>query len=240
MNVRSIMSEARLVCREKGRPAMRRALMVFLLAATASAQVSTKESQSATTPAKALERLREGNVRFVAGKGEPRDLRAQVKAAAGGQYPYAAIVSCMDSRVPAEMVFDQGIGDMFSIRVAGNVVDTDDLGSLEYATKVTGSPLVLVMGHTSCGAVKGAIDDVELGHLTFLLEKIRPAVTAAGPGKSKDNAYVDRVAERNVRNVMKEIRDRSPILKGLLDSGKVGLAGAMYDLQTGKVTFLAD
>ncbi|MFY9551323.1 MAG: carbonic anhydrase family protein [Thermoanaerobaculia bacterium] len=220
---------------------MRRIFALLLIATAASAQVQTKESQAAMTPARALAILKEGNGRFVAGAREPRDLKAQVKATASGQYPYAAIVSCMDSRVPAELVFDQGIGDVFSVRVAGNVVDTDDLGSLEYAAKVTGVRLILVMGHTACGAVKGAIDDVKMGNLTFLLEKIRPAIEASGPrGTSKDHAYVDRVAERNVRHTMKEIRERSPILREMFDTGKVGLVAAMYDLDTGKVTFLAD
>jgi carbonic anhydrase len=146
----------------------------------------------------------------------------------------------MDSRVPPEFVFDQGIGDLFVLRVAGNVVDTDDLGSLEYATKVVGSKLILVMGHTSCGAVKGAIDDVKLGNLTFLLEKIRPVVKASGPGDAHDAAYVDKVAEANVRQTIREIREKSPTIRELADSGKIGIAGAMYDVSSGKVTFLAD
>jgi carbonic anhydrase len=220
---------------------MKQILSLLLVAAAASAQVQTKESQAAMTPAAALAHLRDGNGRFLSGARQPRDLRAQVKATAAGQYPYAAVVSCMDSRAPAELVFDQGIGDIFSIRVAGNVVDQDDLGSLEYAAKVAGAKLVVVMGHTGCGAIKGAIDDVQMGNLTFLLEKIRPAIDASGPrGSSKDHAYVDRVAERNVRQTMKEIRDRSSILRPALDSGRVGLAGAMYELETGKATFLAD
>jgi carbonic anhydrase len=147
----------------------------------------------------------------------------------------------MDSRVPPELVFQQGIGDLFSVRVAGNVVDVDDLGSLEYAAKAVGVRLLVVMGHTDCGAVKGAIDDVKLGNLTELLLKIRQAVVAAGaPGSSKDSAYVDKVAEANVRISMKEIREKSPVIKELLDSGKAGLVGAMYDVKSGKVTFLAD
>lgn len=171
-----------------------------------------------------------------------RDLNAKVVATASGQYPFAAVVSCMDSRVPAEIVFDQGIGDLFSLRVAGNVVDTDFLGSLEYATKVVGSKLILVMGHTSCGAVKGAIDDVKLGNLTALLAQVKPAIAAAGPppGTSKDNAFVDRVATANVRLAMRRVREGSAVIRELLDSGKVGLVGGMYDVETGKVVFFAD
>jgi carbonic anhydrase len=193
------------------------------------------------TPGAALERLKEGNARFVAGKRASRDLRAQVKATAEGQYPFAAILSCMDSRTSAELVFDQGIGDIFSVRVAGNIIDEDDLGSLEYAAKVAGARLLVVLGHTSCGAVHGAADDVKLGNLTLLLEKIRPAIEAAGPrGSSKDHAYLDRVAELNVRESMKELRTKSSVLRELLDGGKVGLAGGMYDVATGRVVFFAD
>jgi carbonic anhydrase len=206
------------------------------------AQVQTKESQAAITPTKALELLKEGNARFVAGKRTPRDLNAQVAAAVAGQYPYAVIVSCMDSRVPAELVFDLGIGDVFSVRVAGNVIDTDSLGSLEYAAKVIGVKSILVLGHSDCGAIKGAIDDVKLGNLTALLAKIQPAIGSAGAprGTSKDKAFVGRVAEQNVRLGMKEIRKKSPVLREMIESGKVGLAGGMYDLATGKVTLYAD
>lgn len=202
--------------------------------------VQTKESQAAMTPAKALDALKEGNARFRSGKSIQKDLPAKVKASAGGQYPFAAILSCMDSRVPAEAVFDQSIGDFFSIRVAGNVVNADNLGSLEYAVKVVGVKLIVVMGHTACGAVKGAIDDVKLGSLTELLAKIQPAVKASGPGTTKDHAYVDKVGEQNVRQAIKEIRDKSPVVKEALDSGAVGLVGGMYDLETGAVTFSKD
>jgi carbonic anhydrase len=224
------------------RSSSRAALVLSLLlpAVTALGQVQTKESQAAMTPSKALDALKAGNARFVQGKGERRDLKAQVDATASGQYPFAAILSCMDSRASAELVLDQGIGDIFSIRVAGNVVDTDDLGSLEYAVAAAGAKLIIVMGHTSCGAVKGAIDDVKLGNLTELLAKIKPAIQASGAGTSKDNAYVTKVAEQNVRDMMKEIRSRSAVIAPLLSSGKVGMAGAMYDVHTGKVTFLAD
>jgi carbonic anhydrase len=202
--------------------------------------VQTKESQGAMTPAKAQDALKEGNKRFRAGASVQKNLPAKVKASAAGQYPYAVVLSCMDSRVPAEAIFDQSIGDFFSIRVAGNVVNPDNLGSLEYAAKVIGVKLIVVLGHTSCGAVKGAIDNVKLGNLTELVAKIQPAVAASGPGTSKDYAYVDKVGEQNVRLAMKEIREKSPVLKEMLDSGAVGMVGGMYDLGTGAVTFFAD
>lgn len=202
--------------------------------------VQTKEAQVSMTAAKALEALKGGNARFRAGTTMQKNLPAKVKASSGGQYPFAAVLSCMDSRVPAEAVFDQSIGDFFSIRVAGNVVNVDNLGSLEYAVKVIGVKLIVVLGHTGCGAVKGAIDDVKLGNLTELLAKIQPAVKASGPGTSKDYAYVDKVGEQNVRLTIKEIREKSPTLKEALDSGAVGMVGGMYDLKTGAVTFYSD
>ena len=209
--------------------------------AAPAASVQTKASQSALKPADALRKLKDGNARFVSGRSLKRDLLSQVKATAGGQYPFAAILSCMDSRGSAELLFDLGLGDVFSIRVAGNVVDEDGLGSMEYAAKVEGVKLIVVMGHSSCGAVKGAVDDVKLGNLTALLAKIRPSVESAGPhADSKDKALVAKVSEANVRRSMKEIRDKSPVLKELFDSGAVGLVGAMHDLETGKVTFYAD
>ncbi len=216
-------------------------ILASVLAGPARAQVQTKESQAALTPGKALELLREGNARFLVGKPKKRDSAADVKATAAGQYPFAAVVSCMDSRAPMEIVLDQGIGDIFSLRGAGNVIDTDFLGSLEYAVKVVGVQLIAVVGHTHCGAIKGAIDGVDLGNLTALLSKIGPAIFAAGPrSTSKDQAYVDRVAEQNVRYSMREIRERSQIVRDKLDAGKVGLVGGMYDVETGKVVFQAD
>ena len=218
----------------------------FLATAAASGQASapavqTKESQAAMTPKAALERLKEGNVRFAEGKSTPRNLPAKVAATAAGQYPFAAIVSCMDSRAPVELLFDQAIGDVFSLRVAGNVIDPNFLGSLEYAAKVVGVRLILVLGHTQCGAIKGAIDGVKMGNLSVLLAEIQPAIDAAGPKMtSKDAAYVDRVGAQNVRVAMKEIRERSAILKEMMDSGSLGLAGGMYSIENGRVTFLAD
>ena len=174
----------------------------------------------------ALERLQAGNRRFASGligtDNLPRHDRR--KELVGGQRPFAAILGCSDSRVPVEIVFDQGIGDVFGLRVAGNVVNDDELGSLEYAVKV-GAKLIVVLGHTSCGAVKGAIDGVKLGNLTGLLEKVHPAVAAAGCGNSKYEACVTKVAEMNVRAAVKEIREKSPYLRKYLDEGKVGLVG---------------
>src|SRR6058998_1840551 len=208
-------------------------------AAPSKPEVQSRESQAAMTPSKALEKLKAGNARFVSNATKRRDWSAKVVATASGQFPFAAVLACMDSRAPVEIVFDQGIGDVFGIRVAGNVVNDDELGSLEYALKV-GAKLIVVLGHTDCGAVKGAIDDVKLGHLTGLLAKIHPAVAAAGCHSSKDDACVTKVAEMNVRQSMKEIRARSPYLRKYLDEGKVKLVGAMYDVATGRVTFLND
>jgi carbonic anhydrase len=202
-------------------------------------EIQTQESQAAMTPAAALARLKEGNLRFASNSAKRRNWSAKVLATAPGQFPFAAVLGCMDSRVPVEIVFDQGIGDVFGLRVAGNVVNDDELGSLEYAVKV-GTKLIVVLGHTGCGAVKGALDGVELGNLTGLLAKIRPAVAAAGCSNAKDEACVTKVAEQNVLESVKEIRERSPYLKKYLDEGKVRLVGGMYDVATGKVTFLED
>jgi carbonic anhydrase len=203
--------------------------------------VQTKESQSAMTPQQALQELRDGNARFVASKPLHRDFPAQLKATASSQYPFAVVLSCVDSRQPIEIVLDQGIGDIFSARVAGNVLDDDILGSMEFACKVSGSKLIAVIGHSNCGAIKGAVDDVQLGNLTGLLTKIKPAIDAVPadvqPRTTKNYAFVDQVSEANVRLVMKEIRERSPILREMLDSGQIALVGGMYDLSTGKVRF---
>jgi carbonic anhydrase len=215
------------------------AIVLSALAGIAGAQtqIQTQESQSAMTPAQALERLRDGNARFAANATKPRDWSAKVAATASGQFPFAAVLACMDSRAPIEIVFDQGLGDVFGVRVAGNVVNDDELGSLEYAAKV-GAKLLVVLGHTRCGAVKGAIDGVELGNLTGLLAKIHPAVEAAKCSDAKSDACVTSVAEQNVRQSMREIRARSPYLAKYLDEGKIQLVGAMYDVETGRVTFL--
>jgi carbonic anhydrase len=200
-------------------------------------EVQTKESQAAITPAAAIDRLKQGNARFVANATKQRDWSAKVVATASGQYPFAAVLGCMDSRAPIEIAFDQGIGDVFGLRVAGNVVNEDQLGSLEYAASV-GTKLIVVLGHTSCGAVKGAIEGVQLGNLTGLLAKIRPAVDAASCQDAKDDHCVTKVAVANVRLALAQIREKSPHLAKQIDAGTVGLIGALYDVTTGKVTFL--
>lgn len=201
----------------------------------------TKEMQAAMTPDSALAELKAGNARFVAGQPVHRDAPADVKASASGQYPFAVVLSCLDSRQPIEIVLDQGIGDIFSARVAGNVLNDDILGSMEFACKASGAKLIAVIGHSNCGAIKGAVDDVQLGSLTGLLAKIKPAVDAVpadvSPRTSKNYAFVDQVAEANVRVVMKQIRELSPILSEMLDQHQIGLVGGMYDLSTGQVRF---
>ncbi len=211
-----------------------------MMGAAASA-VQTKETQTAMTSDQALAELKTGNARFVAGKPLHRDFPAQVKATASGQYPFAVVLSCLDSRQPIEIVLDQGVGDIFSARVAGNVLNDDILGSMEFACKVSGAKLIAVIGHSNCGAIKGAIDDAQLGSLTGLLAKIKPAMTAVPaevqPRTTKNDAFVDEVAEANVKLVIQEIRERSPVLREMLDKGEIGIIGGMYDLKTGKVAF---
>ncbi len=201
----------------------------------------TKEEQAAMTPQQALAELEAGNARFVAGRSQVRNLPAKVRATASAQYPFAVILSCLDSRQPIEIVFDQGIGDVFSARVAGNVLNNDILGSMEFACKASGAKLIAVIGHSNCGAIKGAIDDVQLGDLTGLLDKIKPAIDAVPddgqPRTSKNPEFVDKVAEANVHLVMQQIRERSPVLRQMLDEGKIGIVGGMYDLSTGNVRF---
>ena len=200
----------------------------------------TPERQAAITPQEALTKLRAGNARFVGGQTQVRNLPAKVRATSGSQYPFAVVVSCLDSRQPIELIFDQGIGDVFNARVAGNVLNDDILGSLEFACKVSGAKLILVLGHSNCGAIKGAVDGVELGKLTGLLAKIKPAlgqVPGSEPRTSKNNEFVEKVAEANVHLVMAQIREQSSILRGMLDDGQIGLAGGMYELSTGEVDF---
>ena len=200
----------------------------------------TKAVQASITPDKAIDILKAGNARFVADKPLKRKLKAQVHTTALGQFPYASVVGCIDSRAAPEVVFDQGVGDIFTARVAGNTVNEDILGSLEYAAKVAGSRLVVVLGHTSCGAIKGACDDVKMGNLTTLLEKFKPAVAAAStPGErnSHNHAFVDDVTELNVKQVVARIRTESPVLKALEDEGKIRIVGALYDTSSGKVAW---
>ena len=198
----------------------------------------TKERLEAMTPEKALQLLQEGNERFVAGEALERNLGEQVFQTSRGQYPFAVVLGCIDSRVPPELVFDQGIGDIFSVRIAGNFVNEDILGSMEFAGEVVGSRLFVVLGHTSCGAVKGAYDQVELGHLTGLVGKIRPAVEAVQQEAGQGEVDLDQVSEVNVRRTVNDILERSPILKELQEKGEIAVVGAMYDVENGKVTFL--
>jgi len=201
----------------------------------------TREAQAAITAEKAIEMLKEGNQRFVNNTTIKRDLLAQVKQTSKVQFPFAAVVSCLDSRIPPEIVFDRGIGDLFVARVAGNFVNDDILGSLEFATKLSGAKLIVVMGHTECGAIKGACDAAQLGLLTATLANINPAVTAVRgdykPRSSQNAEFVQAVAEMNVKLTMQKLRDRSVVLREMLDNGEIGMIGAMYDVKTGKVIF---
>jgi carbonic anhydrase len=199
--------------------------------------VTTKEIQSKSSAQEVLEILKEGNQRFVNQDPKSRNLLEQVNATSTGQFPLAVVISCIDSRVPTEMVFDQGIGDIFCVRVAGNVINQDVLGSVEFACKVAGVKLIVVMGHTSCGAVKGACNDVELGNLTGLLNKIKPAISiVSNRGVAADDAgFVDEVALENVQISLDTILNDSPVLKEMVDSHEVQCAKAMYSVQTGEV-----
>ena len=204
----------------------------------------TKASQDAISPANALELLKEGNQRFVAKQTVNRDLNLQVEQTTTGQFPFATVLSCIDSRVPAELVFDQGIGDIFSVRIAGNFVNTDILGSMEFASKLAGTKLVLVLGHTACGAVKGACDHAELGNLTSMLDNIAPAVEAiTEPADAADRTsanidFVNAVGTKNVELTIERIREESPVLAEMEQAGEIQIVGGMYDIATGKVNFL--
>lgn len=212
-----------------------------LAAAGNPATTMTREAQQAITPDEALAMLKRGNQRFLDDKMVNRDYVAQVKQTSRGQFPFASIVSCLDSRIPPAIVFDRGVGDLFVARVAGNFVNDDTLGSLEFASKLAGSKLIVVMGHTECGAVKGACDGAQLGLLTATLANINPAVNAVQgdykPRSSKNPDFVQAVAEKNVHLTMQKLRDRSIVLREMIDSGEIGLVGAMYDVATGQVTF---
>ncbi|MBR8536476.1 hypothetical protein KDU71_12960 [Carboxylicivirga sediminis] len=202
----------------------------------------TAQSQASITPDMAVELLKAGNKRFVENKGLQRDLLQQVNQTASGQFPFAAVVSCIDSRIPTEVVFDQGIGDIFNARVAGNIVNEDILGSLEFACKISGSKAIVVMGHTSCGAVKGACDNAQLGNLTQMLDKIKPAVeltpTADGEARDSNNtAFVNQVADKNVELTIENIKKNSEVLNEMHQQGEIALIGAMYDVNTGEITF---
>ena len=203
-----------------------------------------KETQAQMTPRKALQFLQEGNERFINNLKANRNLLEQANETRDGQWPFATILSCIDSRTSAELIFDQGLGDIFSVRIAGNIVNTDILGSMEFACKVAGSKLIVVLGHSKCGAVKGACDHVEMGNLTELLSKIQPAVyqekDTTDNRTSKNSEFVENVAEINVKRNVKNIIERSFVLEQMLEEGQIGIVGAMHDIESGKVIFYDD
>jgi len=206
----------------------------------------SSESQSSISPERALEILKEGNIRFVRNLKVNRNLLQQANDTRDGQWPFAVILSCIDSRTSAELIFDQGLGDIFSIRIAGNIVNTDIIGSLEFACKVAGSKLIVVLGHTKCGAIKGACDHVEMGNLTELLAKIQPAVyletLTIDPDlrNSSNHQYVENVTNLNVKRSVKTIVDRSYILEQMIEKGEIAIIGAKHNLETGVVEFFDD
>jgi len=206
----------------------------------------TAETQASITPMKALEFLKEGNGRFVKNLMTNRDLLQQANETREGQWPFAVILSCIDSRTSAELIFDQGLGDIFSIRIAGNVVNTDIIGSIEFACKIAGSKLIVVMGHTNCGAVKGACSHVEMGNLTELLSKIQPAIyqekvtTEPGKRNATNLEFIENVATLNIKRSVKTIVDRSYILEQMIEKGEIAIIGAKHDLESGVVEFLED
>ena len=199
----------------------------------------TEESQATMTPKKALQYLQEGNNRFVQNLKANRNLLGQVNETKDGQFPFAVVLSCIDSRVSAELVFDQGLGDIFSVRIAGNFVNEDILGSMEFACKIAGSKLIVVLGHTRCGAIMGAVNNVEMGNLTIMLQKIKPAVEAAKKkiDDSDKAKFIQQVAQENVHEAIIQIKKRSPILNDMLSSGEIGVVGGMYNIETGVVLF---
>jgi len=203
----------------------------------------TKETQASITPLKALQLLKDGNKRFQNNAMASRDLLQQVNDTTNGQFPFATVLSCIDSRVSSELIFDQGIGDIFSIRIAGNFVNEDILGSMEFACKLAGTKVVVVLGHTSCGAVKGACDHARLGNLTKLIEKIEPAVEAVGEPKdeslrnSGNLEFVNTVAAKNVKLTIDNIRKDSPLLAEMEKNGEIEIVGGMYDISNGSVAF---
>lgn len=204
----------------------------------------TKEMQNLITPSKALELLIEGNKRFMNNLKINRNLLQQANETSDGQHPFAVILSCIDSRTSAELIFDQGLGDIFSIRIAGNILNEDILGSMEFGCKVVGSKIIVVLGHTKCGAIKGACDHVEMGNLTTLLTKIRPAVddekSTIDNRNSSNVDFVENVAILNIKRTVKSITERSPILKDMLEKGEIDIVGGLHDLTTGRVTFFKD
>lgn len=202
----------------------------------------TKETQATFTPEKAIQYLKEGNQRFQDNLKANRNLLQQANETSKGQFPFAVILSCIDSRVSAELTFDQGLGDIFSVRIAGNFVNEDILGSLEFACKLAGSKLIVVLGHSKCGAIKGACDDAKLGNLTAMLDKIKPAVEAVTePSENRNSSneeFVEKVSHMNVAMTIENIKKQSPVLKEMLDNHEIGLVGGMYNVETGAVDFL--
>ena len=201
----------------------------------------TKEMQDKITPDQAFELLREGNKRFINNLKANRNLLQQANETSDGQHPFAVILSCIDSRTSAEIIFDQGLGDIFSVRIAGNIVNEDILGSMEFACKVAGSKIIVVLGHSKCGAVQGACDHVEMGNLTSLLSKIRPAIddedTVEQERTSKNPEFIEKVTRINVKRAIREIVERSPIIKEMSEKGEIKLIGGYHDLSSGQVTF---
>jgi len=204
----------------------------------------TKELQQSITPSMALELLKDGNKRFVNNLKINRNLLQQANETSDGQHPFAVILSCIDSRTSAELIFDQGLGDVFSVRIAGNILNEDILGSMEFGCKVAGARIIVVLGHTKCGAVKGACDHVEMGNLTGLLTKIRPAVddelTTKDNRTSANSEFVEKVAIINVKRTVKSIVERSTIIKEMAESGNIAIIGGTHDITTGEVTFFED
>ena len=201
----------------------------------------TQIEQQKLTPKQALTLLQEGNQRFLTRQPADRDYSSQVEATSVGQFPFACVLGCIDSRVPSEIVFDQGIGDIFNVRIAGNFVNTDILGSMEFACQVAGSKLILVLGHTACGAIKGACDHVELGNLTDMLknfDSVLEDVSYAGDRSSKNKEFVDMVTHKNVETTIAKIKSDSPVLRSLYDNGTIDIVGAIYDVASGEVNFL--
>lgn len=204
-------------------------------------KTQTKASQAELNPASALQLLKEGNQRFLNQKMASRDLTSQVADTATGQFPFACVLGCIDSRVPSELVFDQGIGDIFNVRIAGNFVNTDILGSMEFACKVAGSKVILVLGHSSCGAVKGACDGVELGNLTAMLSNFDPVLQAVqydGERNASNTEFVNLVTEENVHATVAKIKTDSPVLNEMYTAGEIDIVGAIYDVASGEVKFL--
>jgi carbonic anhydrase len=203
-----------------------------------------KELQAAITPSMAIEILKEGNKRFMNNLKANRNLLEQANETSDGQHPFAVILSCIDSRTSAELIFDQGLGDIFSVRIAGNIINEDILGSMEFACKVAGSKIIVVLGHSKCGAVKGACDHVEMGNLTALLSKIQPAVydekTETENRNSSNSEFVEKVASINVKRTVNAIMERSPILKEMIQNGEIGIIGGMHNIADGEVTFYSN